>query len=381
MRIDWVSHPGALDALEPAWRELETAVAARTHLSSFDFLVTWYTRYAGAYGGTPLIGLAWRGRDLVGIAPLTLVRGRAGGIPVRRVEFAPSDVPAGELLIREHHSEVVGALLPSLMRTIGFDVACLDGFDPASPYLDLLARTARAQHVAMYTEDHACAVVDLRRGYAPYFAGLSGHYRRNLNAKARKIEAAGARVDGVYRTDAPDRVEGVIARMIAVNEASYKLEGRPLAPEHRGFLADLVRRLAGRGTLALPMLSIGGRDAAFILGIVDRGCFYDVTLAYDETYAKLSPGAYLTQRMLQELAAAGIHTVVSHGAHEYKKHWATAFVPQRRALLFAPTLSGSAARGAHVALRPLWQRIRGAHGSAGQPDGGEVAWRPPVAAT
>lgn len=357
MRIDWVSHAGALEALEPAWRDLEASVAVRTHLSSFDFLSTWYRRYAGAYGGTPLIGLAWRGRELVGIAPLTLVRGRAGGIPVRRVEFAPSDVPAGEFLIREDHADVIAALLPSLMRTIGFDVACLDGFDPASPHLEALAQAARRHHLAVHTDDHAFAVVDLRGGYDAYYAGLSGHYRRNLNAKARRIEADGARIDGIYGTDAPDRVDSAIARLIAITEASYKLEGRRLADAHRGFLADLVARLARRAALALPILSIGGRDAAFVLGVVERGCFYDVTLAYDESFAKLSPGALLMQRLLQQLAGAGIRTVISHGAHEYKRHWATAFVPQRRAFLFAQTLSGSAARVMRTALWPLWQRL------------------------
>lgn len=353
MRIDWVSHPGALAALEPAWRDLEAGVTGRTHLSSFDFLFTWYRRYAGPYGGTPLIGLAWEGRELAGVAPLTLVRGRAAGVPVWRVEFAPSDVPAGEFLIRDDRPEIAASLLPSLVRTIGFDVACLDGFDPASPHLAALADAARRLGIAVAIDDQASAVVDLRAGYDAYCAGLSGHYRRNLGAKARKIEAAGARVDAVFGTDAADRIDRAIARLIAITEASYKLDGRRLAGEHRAFLGDLVRRLAGRGTLALPMLSIGGRDAAFILGIVERGCFYDVTLAYDESFAKVSPGAFLMQRLLQQLAAAGVHTVVSHGAHEYKKHWASTFVPQRRALFFTRTLAGSAARLARAALRPL----------------------------
>jgi CelD/BcsL family acetyltransferase involved in cellulose biosynthesis len=353
MRIDWVSHPGALAALEPAWRDLETAVTGRTHLSSFDFLFTWYQRYAGQYGGTPLIGLAWHGRELAGVAPLTLVRGTAAAVPVRRVEFAPSDVPAGEFLIRDDRPEVAAALLPSLMRTIGFDVVCLDGFDPGSPHLAALEDAARRLGIAVHSDDHAFAMVDLRAGYDEYYRRLSGHYRRNLNAKARKIEAAGADVDGVYRTDAPERIESAIARLITITEASYKLEGRRLADAHREFLGDLVRRLARRGTLALPILSIGGRDAAFILGVLERGCFYDVTLAYDESFAKVSPGAYLMQRLLQQLAGVGVHTVVSHGAHEYKKHWATTFVPQRRALLFTRTLAGSAARVVRAATRPL----------------------------
>ena len=212
----------------------------------------------------------------------------------------------------------------------------------------------------MQTEDHAYALVDLRDGYEAYRARLSAHYRRNLNQKARKIAAAGFTVQGVQLTQGVDALDACLARMIRINEASYKLEGRPLAAHHRGFLAEVVRRFGARGMLSLPILSIGGRDAAFILGVVDRGCFYDITLAYDESCARLSPGAFLMQQALQQLAAAGVHTVVSHGAHEYKHHWATALVPQQRVFLFAPGPRATATRFVRFGLQPLWRRLRAA---------------------
>ena len=109
--------------------------------------------------------------------------------------------------------------------------------------------------------------------------------------------------------------------------------------------------------LALPLLTIGGRDAAFMLGVVDRDCYFDITLSYDETFAKVSPGAYLMQRALEACAAAGIHTVVSHGAHAYKKHWASEFVAQKRVFLFAPTVRARATRMIRFSLRPLWERL------------------------
>ena len=111
-------------------------------------------------------------------------------------------------------------------------------------------------------DDHAYAVVDLRDGYHAYYASLNGHYRRNLGQKARKIAAAGFTVESVSPEEGPDSLERSIERLIAINEASYKLEGRPLADIHKGFLADVVRRLGRRGILSLPILSIGGRDAA-----------------------------------------------------------------------------------------------------------------------
>ena len=354
--VEWLN-TADLEPLAPDWRALEARVRHRTHLSTFDFLAAWYRHYAGDYGGAPLIGLARRHGRLVGVAPFTLRRGTVGRVPVTRIEFAPTDVPAGEFLVEDGHPEIVGAFIDALAGAVPFDVMCLDGFDPASPHLEALRAAARRHRMALELDDHAFAVVHLRDGYKAYFAGLSGHYRRNLNQKKRRIERAGAHVEGVHLTAGHAEVERAIERLIAVNEASYKLRGRRLADQHRNFLADVIRRLSRQQKLALPLLSIGGRDAAFMLGVVDRDCYFDITLSYDETFAKVSPGAYLMQRALEACAAAGIHTVVSHGAHAYKKHWASEFVAQKRVFLFAPTVRARATRMIRFSLRPLWERL------------------------
>jgi CelD/BcsL family acetyltransferase involved in cellulose biosynthesis len=357
-RVEWIRDLACLDRIESAWRALEARVTHRSHVSTFDFLATWYRHYAGDYGGAPLIGLAWRGAALAGLAPLTVRRGSVGRIPVTRIDFAPTDSIAGEFLVDDDAPECVGTFVDALLKDgVKFDVICLNGFDPASGQLASLQQAAKRHRLAMQMEDHAYAVVDLHRGYEAYKAGLSGHYRRNLNQKAKKIASAGFSVEGVQLRQGMETIESAIPRMIAVNEASYKLEGQPLADCHRQFLDEVARRFNARGLLSLPLLSIGGRDAAFILGVVERGCFYDITLAYDESFAKVSPGAFLMQHALKQLAAAGVHTVVSHGAHDYKKHWSTAFVPQKRVFLFAPGPRATATRVVRFGLQPLWRRF------------------------
>jgi CelD/BcsL family acetyltransferase involved in cellulose biosynthesis len=365
LNIEWISDPARLGSIEPSWRELEHAVQHRTHVSTFDFLATWYRHYAGEYGGTPLIGMAWEGSRLAGIAPFTVRRGSVGRIPVTRVEFAPNDSVAGEFLIADDRPDVAAVLLDGLVRRTRFDVICLNGFDPASGQLLTLRSAAPRHRLAVQTEDHAFAIVDLRGGYEQYRSALDGHVRRNMTQRARKIDALGATVDGVLPGHDLPAVEASIDRMIAITEASYKLQGQRLAGHHRGFLAEVVRRFAARGMLSLPILSIGGRDAAFILGVVDRGCFYDVTLSYDESFAKLGPGVYLMQDALRRLAEAGVHTVVSHGAHEYKRAWATAFVPQKRLFLFSPRPRAAATRFVRFGLQPLWRRLGAQSSSSG----------------
>jgi CelD/BcsL family acetyltransferase involved in cellulose biosynthesis len=357
-RVEWIRDPAALASIEGPWRALEGRVEYRTHVSTFDFLATWYRQYAGEYGGTPLIGLAWHGPDLIGVAPLTVRRGRVGRVPVTRVDFAPNDSIAGEFLVEDERPDVVEALMDSLVRTrTTFDVICLNGFDPQAPLLSALDDFAARYRLAVQMEDHAYAVVDLRDGYEAYVARLSPHSRRNLNQKARKIATAGFTVQGIQEAQNPEALAASLDRMIRINEASHKLQGQRLPDRHRGFLTEVVRRFGARGMLSLPILSIGGKDAAFILGVVERGCFYDITLAYDESFAKVSPGAFLMQQALQHLAAAGVHTAVSHGAHEYKRHWSTTFVPQKRAFLFAPGPRGRATRVVRFGLQPLWRRF------------------------
>jgi CelD/BcsL family acetyltransferase involved in cellulose biosynthesis len=358
LTIEWLKSPDQLDRIAGAWAELEAAVQKRTHLSTFDFLAPWYRHYSGSYGGAPLVGLAWRGQRLVGVAPLTVCSGAVARIPVTRIEFAPSDVPAGEFLVDDDQPETVAALIESVVDHQKFDVISLDGFDAGSPQLTALNEIASKRNLPIETTDHAYAVADLRGGYQKYHAGLSGHYRRNLNQKARKMtEAGGGRVEGVRLGGDPKAIEKSVARAIAITEASHKLNGQRLGDDHRGFMLELARRFGARGMLSLPILTIQGRDAAFILGVVERHRFYDITLAYDESFAKLSPGALLMQRTVEQLAAEGVDMVISHGAHDYKKHWATAFVPQKRVFLFAPSLRGAATRFVRFYLAPLWQRV------------------------
>jgi CelD/BcsL family acetyltransferase involved in cellulose biosynthesis len=364
LAVEWLRDPVELGRHAAEWRALERSVK-HTHLSSFDFITPWYTHYAGRYGGAPLAGLARRGSRLVGVAPMAICRGRTGSVPVTRVELAPTDVPAGEFLTAAGDSEVISEFVNALVDGTPFDVISLDGFTDGSEEMTAVEQAAARRRMVVERVDHAYAIADLSRGYDSYRGRLSGHFRRNLNQRARRMTAAGgADVGGIQFSGAADELDRCVSRVIAITEASYKLQGARLAACHRAFLSDVVGRLSARGTLCLPILSIGGEDAAFMLGVVERGVFYDITLAYAEPFATFSPGSFLMQRTLEMLASTGVHTAVSHGAHEYKRHWATRFVPQKRLFLFNRGVRGRAAHFTRFSLAPIWQRLRGVEDAA-----------------
>src|SRR3989442_11756493 len=144
--------------------------------------------------------------------------------------------------------------------------------------------------------------------------------------------------------------------MIRITDASCKMRGTVLGDSHRVDLTELGKRFGPRGMMSLTILTIGGQDVGYLFGLVERGCFYDINLSYDERFEKLSPGTFLTQKTMEMLETKGVHTVVSHGAHDYKRYWATEFVPEKRMFLFASSVRGTAARLVRFGLAPLWRR-------------------------
>ena len=187
---------------------------------------------------------------------------------------------------------------------------------------------------------------------------MSRNFRRTLKRQEQRVSEAGEpALDGVRLNSGIDRLESSIERLYAITEASYKLKGQRLRDDHRGYLGDLARNFAALGMLHLSTLSIGGRDAAVVMGLVERGCYYDVTLAYVEEFAALSPGAYLMQQVLRDLAERGVHTLVSHGAHDYKLRWSTSFVPSTRLFLFSRSSSARLSRFVRFKLASIWQKL------------------------
>jgi CelD/BcsL family acetyltransferase involved in cellulose biosynthesis len=361
--VTWLRTVAELQAIEPAWRDLETSVRHRTPLSTFDYNIAWYRHYGGGFGGDPLVGVARRGSALVGVAPLVVRRRRVGRIPLTSVEFAAHEAYAGEFLVPDDRPHHAAFFLDALVRDVRFDVICLNDIDLRTARYGSLRDAIARGRLRVETSNHPNAMVDLSRGYDAYLRGRTAHFRHAVRRHGRRIEEAGpGAVEGVVLWRGVETLEETLARMIAITEASHKLNGARLADIHRGFLSEIGRRFAPRGELALPILTIGGRDAAFVMGMVERSCFYDITLSYDEAFAAFRPGTHLIQQLLHELADAGVHTFISHGAHEYKEHWASAFVPGTRLFLFAPGFRPTATRFVRFSLAPVWRRF-----GAGEP--------------
>lgn len=354
-RVEWLTELDAIGRVEQPWRELEERARSRGVHALWDFVYP-YFRHLTGHGSRPLAGMVWADDVLVGVAPMVAWRGTLGGVPVRRVDPVGHQWGCGELLMSGDHPEVAGWALRSLAERGGFDVATLSALDASSRDWEWLQPAARVAHLAMVRRDYAVAVVDLSRGFDGYCAAMGKNFRHNLKRMTARINGAGGfRIDRLSTRSGEAEVKAFLDRVLAITDLSWKArEGGPLPPEHRRFTRDVLGQFAARGGADLAILQIGGRDAAFIAALRDRATYYDFTIAFDDEWREYSPGTFLMIETLRLLAVEGIGRVVSHGAHEYKRRWATHFETSSRAYFFSRGIPGRLAKAAKFDVPAWW---------------------------
>lgn len=339
LEVKWLVTLPEIESMEFQWRQLENSVFRRTVFSTFDYIIPWYRHYAGngfEQYGTPLVGVVRNGNDVVAIAPFTAWRGTLGNIPVRKIDLAGFNAEAGEILVRDDCPAAVACILEGLFADNEFDVVCLCGLDPDSDHTKVIRDFARERGIAAEDTTYRYAIVDLSDGYDAYHVRKGKNFRRNLKRQTDRISQEGTiAVDSCRWVQDGDSFASALSRAFAISDRSWKVkEGGRLTDHHRRFFEEVAYRFGRRGMIDLSILSIGSRDAAYMLSLVERGTLYDVTVSYDKEFKKLGPGYFLMFQVIRSLPESGIRTIISHGDHPYKERWATGFVPQCRIFLF-----------------------------------------------
>lgn len=330
-QAELASQPDAMADLALRWRELEQRCPQRSIFSSAEFLTLWYRHYRGVYGDPRVVLVEQRAAPLAGAVFVRRLT-RFGGIPVRRLDLAGYEGASGELLVADGEDGVQGAkaLAAVLAHWQDWDVAVIENIPPDAPWCEPLAETARRNGLRVAWQPSAFAYVDLRAGPEAHWAALEGKLRRNLKrALARGAAVGPMAVEGVRFFDPPTwpQREAVLERAFALTDAHPKMRAarRRMSDYHRGFYRALVEHHLPCGQFDLAILTIDGRDAAFVMALVERGVYYDVTVSYAEEFKSAFPGINLMYRLIASLPEHGVHTVISHGAHDYKRNWATGF--------------------------------------------------------
>ena len=133
---------------------------------------------------------------------------------------------------------------------------------------------------------------------------LSKHHHKELRRCWRRLSETGA----VLLTAAtePAAVAAAIEDFFALEASGWKGRAGTAAagsPDLNGFMRAAVGGLAAEGKVSIDCMRIDGRAIATTIVLRSRSCAWFWKIAYDEAFARFSPGVILSAVITDELAS------------------------------------------------------------------------------
>lgn len=244
--------------------------------------------------------MAWRGNRLVGVWPVDWKRRRfIAPLPLLGAEpaYAPLATP---LFDRDHAEDAARALL-AWVRESGaraFHIPKLSEEGAAGQALERAANALGMTIVRINPHARACIA-------NPEDADLPKKSRHDLQRLRRRLGEQGAVTLTVAR--APDEVPAALCEFLELEKSGWKgKSGNPLDENEadRGFITEAASGLAEQGGMRVVLMRMDGKPIAggLVLSSASRAFYFKT--AYDEAFARCSPGALITQDIAQLLLAA-----------------------------------------------------------------------------
>ncbi|MFH8702384.1 GNAT family N-acetyltransferase [Streptomyces rubrogriseus] len=342
--VELVTDEGAFAELAPQWRRLYGRCAAATPFQSHAWLLSWWRSY-GAAGRLRLV-LAREGGELVGAAPLTLVRRPVPAlVPLGGAISDYGDV----LLDDERGPDAVAALAAGLAAVARTALVDLREVRPGAAAERLYAHWHGPRH---RLADSLCLELPALPMDELVARLPSAKARQRVRAQLRRLDALGVKGRPVL----PDETEAALRRLLDLHRLQWR--GRKVTGEHlrTRFREHLVRAVG-------PMVRSG--DAVVTeFRMADEVVAVDVTLLAHRLAGGYLYGAHPRLRERKADVAvmlldtcAGYARAPGRGAlsllrgnEPYKHHWRPEPVPNQRLLLArrrtAPLLAAALADAA-----------------------------------
>ena len=171
--------------------------------------------------------------------------------------------------------------------------------------IEVLAEQGRMAGVVL-REERALLRTDL--GPEEYLAAsMTGKKRKELRRQMARLSECGDLA--FHRLSCGQGLEGWIADFLALEAAGWKgMAGSALAlrPETKALFGQSLRGAAARGKLERLSLTLDGRPIAMLANFVTPPGLFSYKTAFDEDFARFSPGVLLQCENLKLLERPGI---------------------------------------------------------------------------
>ena len=298
----------ALTTLEPIvaeWRELAAHALEPNVFYEPAFLLAATPVFARDAGAV----LVWSGgepRHLLGLFPARIEKHRYGlRLPVlvgMTHPYGPLGVP---LVDREAAEPVITAFFAHLSGDAALPGLALlplipeDG--PFAAALDAIVRRAQMR-IADYNPHRRALLAPSAERSLYIEHAIGGHRRKELRRQWRRLTEAGAVL--ITAAAEPAAIGRALEDFLALEAGGWKGRAGTAAADHeqlRRFIAAAVTNLAAEGKAAVNRIMVDGRAIAAAIVLRSGRCAWFWKIAYDETYARYSPGVMLTIELTHEL--------------------------------------------------------------------------------
>jgi CelD/BcsL family acetyltransferase involved in cellulose biosynthesis len=245
------------------------------------------------------------GGEPIAFAPLRPIRGYSR-LPVRYAATWMHDhcFFAAPLVRRGCEQAAFGGLFAAADRMGAFlRLASLDADGP----LCAAAAQAAADDGRKTSPSGGYQRAMLRGGFdaeATLNAALPGKKRKELRRQKNRLGDLGSVSFEILQPGGD--IDRWTDEFLALEASGWKgRAGTALAsrPEHEQFLREAVRRAHEARSLQFCRLASGAATVAMIINFIERGAAYSFKIAFDEAYARFSPGVLLEIELLNALAS------------------------------------------------------------------------------
>lgn len=360
-RLEQASWPLS-PALSHAWRAL---AAQGAHAEPF-FQPEWFEAFAGSFGqGSPQLLLSvWDDHgSLRGIAPFARSRAFFGKIPARAYRSLSGIHSCRyDLVLDEEHPErVCAAMWETLMSDRSWDVIEAEDVPVGGGFFELMRQAQAAGFLTGVWSTRKMPRLTLPTADTPPFANCPDHFKSMRSRLKRKLAKLGQEGRVSFEVRTSDHAE-FLSRFIALEGGGWKgVSGGAIAlsATTRRFYEIMVEHMSARGYVRTYSLEINGSLIAAGLGLVMNKTYYCPKVAYDETYARFSPGQLLNSYVIQDLSQNGFRTYDLLGPRmPWKMVWTTDVREHYNCYIFRPTVKGRLLHAATMHGARMLRRVR-----------------------
>lgn len=291
------------------------------------------------------------------VLPFRVRRDRLWRVPVTSLGWVFGDLGAPDHLELLADPAADLETMADVLDILPWEIIKLDHVAESAPNVERLAALCARRGWAVRSRVVGrCPYLDLPESWDAYLASLSGHGRRALRRKERRLE----REHDVMLTDyGRDRIEEGLEHLMRLHTRRWSGGGAFADTTMRRLHRRFATGLAERDRLWLVTLDVDGAPAAAWYGFALGDTVYHYQNGRDPRWERERVGTVLMARMVRRAIEQGYRKMdLLRGEEPYKAEWTSTAKRNYEVVVFRSGWRGALLRGINRAARTARTVVR-----------------------